>query len=438
MSKLTRSTQLTSLFIALFISHMVFASEDNSEQDKTVTASLDPATSKQQASSEKNAVEAHKLYLTPIPVIGYNPANGTIYGVGASASYYFGEPKNTKVSNMIVGLAKTTLGQTISLFKSTAFTANNGWALLGDWRYLDTSQPTYGLGTGPDSSKLITSGQEYTVDDDIFSGTYDENQMMEFKYFRFYETALKRIHGDWYVGLGYHLDFFEDIKDNLLDLTSNEKVLTSHYTYSMLNGFDATGYTLSGVSMNVMFDSRDNGINPSKGQYALATYRYNPEFLGSDQKSSTLWLEYRKFHNFTPGEAYPDVLAFWTFGNFVTSGSVPYMTLPATGYDQYARSGTGYIQGRFRGEDYVYLGLEYRKHLTSLWGVPIGGVAQINASTASASGPNNINVGKYIKPAFGIGLRFMLQKKTGTNLGIDFAKGTDGASALYVRLNENF
>ena len=441
MTKLTLSTSLPTLCLALCINHTVLASNEQSV-DLTVN-NAKPATTAAVNTEPKSAVasdgvEANKLYFTPVPVIGYNPANGTIYGVGASASYYFGEPKTTKVSNLLAGLAKTSLGQSIFLFKSTAFTANNDWALLGDWRYLDTSQPTYGLGTGPDSSRLVTSGQDIEFDDDILSGTYDETQMMAYKYFRFYETVLKRITGDWYVGLGYGLDKFSDIEDNLLDLASEEKVITSHYSYSELNGFDPTEYTLSGLSLNVMLDSRDNAINPSKGQYALATYKYNPEFLGSDKNSSTLWLEYRKFHNFTPGEKYPDILAFWTYGSFVTSGEVPYMTLPATGYDQYARSGTGYVQGRFRGQDYAYVGLEYRKHLTTLWGVPVGGVAQINASTASATGPNDISLGQYIKPGYGLGLRFMLQKKTGTNVGIDFGRGADGASALYVRLNENF
>ncbi len=429
--KSTLPIQFKTLLIAMCISQNVLANNDNNSEN----ASVEPAPNQPQAISEDDSLEAHKLYLTPVPVIGYNPANGTIYGVGASASYYFGDPQTTKASNMLTGLARTTLGQTITLFKSTVFTADNDWVLLGDWRYLDTSQPTYGLGTGPDSSQLINGG-DVTVDDDIFSGTYNETQMMEFKYVRFYESVLKRIQGNWYVGFGYHLDFYDDIKDNLLDLENNE--WTSHYAYSERYGFDHTGYTLSGASLNLMLDSRDNAINPRTGQYALITYRYNPEFLGSDQKSSTLWLEYRKFHNFTPEKKYPDVLAFWTFGNFVTSGNVPYMTLPATGYDQYARSGTGYVQGRFRGQDFVYAGLEYRKHLTILWGIPIGGVVQVNASSASATGVNDIHIGEYIKPAYGVGLRFMLQKKTGTNLGIDFAKGADGASALYVRLNENF
>lgn len=187
-----------------------------------------------------------------------------------------------------------------------------------------------------------------------------------------------------------------------------------------------------------MLDSRDDGINPSKGQYALATLRYNPDFLGSDKDSSSLWLEYRKFHNLTPGARHPDMLAFWSFGSFITSGDVPYMDLPATGYDQYARSGAGYVQGRYRGQGFAYIGAEYRKHFGSLWNIPVGGVLFANVSTASATGANDISLGEYIEPGYGLGLRIMLQKKTNTNLGIDYGMGSDGSSALYVRLNENF
>jgi len=132
------------------------------------------------------------------------------------------------------------------------------------------------------------------------------------------------------------------------------------------------------------------------------------------------------------------MLALWTFGNFVTSGKVPYLNLPATGYDQYARSGAGYVQGRFRGQDYLYVAMEYRRHLGSIKNVPIGGVVFANASSASSTGVNNVSLGDYIEPGYGFGVRIMVQKKTRTNIGIDYGYGSYGSSALYVRLNENF
>ncbi len=54
------------------------------------------------------------------------------------------------------------------------------------------------------------------------------------------------------------------------------------------------------------------------------------------------------------------MIGFWTYGWFVTSGDVPYMDLPAVGWDQFGRSGRAYTQGRFRGEDMWYGEAEYR------------------------------------------------------------------------------
>jgi len=384
--------------------------------------------------------KAYELYLTPVPVIGVNPAFGFIYGVGASASMYLGDPKSTRISNMLAGIAKTTNDQLIMTFKSTAYLSDDSWILIGDWRYLDSSQPTYGLGTGPQSSKLATDGSSY---EDKITGTMSPAQMMEFQYIRIYETALKRIKDDFYLGLGYHLDSYSNIKDNPLDLNSNPKVITSHYGYSKKHGFDPTQSMLSGISLNAMFDSRDSVINPYIGRYAFASYRYNSELIGSDQDSSTLWLEYRDYFNLTPKKEYPNVLAFWAYGNFLTSGNVPYMDLGATSYDQYAKSGRGYVQGRFRGEQSLYLEGEYRQHL-GIWRVPftkfdmpIGGVLFANAQTMSSEG-NDITLGQYIEPGAGLGLRFMLQKKTRTNLTLDYGFGNYQSSGLYLRLNETF
>ncbi len=75
------------------------------------------------------------------------------------------------------------------------------------------------------------------------------------------------------------------------------------------------------------------------------------------------------------------VLAFWTWGQFVTSGNVPYLALPSIGWDTYGRSGRGYVQGRFRGTNMVYGESEFRMPI-SRNGL-FGAVAFINATTAS-------------------------------------------------------
>ena len=379
--------------------------------------------------------EAYKLYLTPVPVIGVNPAFGFIYGVGASASMYIGNPKTTRLSNLLAGLAKTTQGQLITTLKSTAYVNDDSFILNGDWRYLDSSQPTYGLGTGPDSSKLVTSGQDIEYDDDLYSGTFDKAQMMGFTYIRFYQTVLKRIKDSTYFGFGYHLDHYSDIDDQLLDLNASPQVIPSHYAYSINNGFDPEKSVLSGVSASFAFDSRDNVINPYSGRYMNASYRYNPEVLGSDKNSSTLWLEYRDYYVVTPD--HNNIIAVWLYGNFLTSGELPYMDLAATSYDQYAKSGRGYVQGRFRGEHMAYSEIEYRHHLADMWHIPVGMVVYANAQTLSSKG-NDIDLFEYVEFGGGAGLRFMLNKQTRTNLTLDYAIGEYASAGLYIRLNETF
>ena len=95
---LTLSTTLSALCLAMSISQPVLASNEqavdvavnntNTKQVITATAATEsasaepkitePASSKQAAKVDNNGVEANKLYFTPVPVIGYNPANGTI------------------------------------------------------------------------------------------------------------------------------------------------------------------------------------------------------------------------------------------------------------------------------------------------------------------------------------------------------------------------
>lgn len=383
---------------------------------------------------ERAAPRAGKIYFVPVPVFGVNPALGTIFGAGMSLSYYFGDPKTTQLSNMIAGLTYTTLGQLINTYKSFVYLKDNSWVLIGDWRYLNTSQPTYGLGTGPASAKLVTSGQDIEYNDNVFTGPMSESQMLEYKYFRFYQTVMKKVVDSFYVGAGYHLDYYSDIKDNLLDLEAG--IVTAHYAYSFLHGFDPSHDVLSGFSLDTLVDSRDSSVNPSLGTYFLASFRMNAEFLGSDQGSSSLWLEYRKYLDLSAGQA-RDIVAFWAYGNFTTSGSLPYLDLPATSYDQFAKAGRGYVQGRFRGRHLLYAETEYRRHLFDAWTVPIGAVAFFNLQSASAL-ENQIHLLDYVEPGGGLGLRFMLQKATLANLAIDYGFGNYKSQGLFIRVNETF
>lgn len=375
------------------------------------------------------------IFLLAMPIVSYNPSNGFMFGAGMASSIFLGNPPVTRISSAQASIMYTTKRQLLVNFKSTLIALNNRWIFNGDWRYMDTSQPTYGGGTGPSSSKLASNGFE--IGDNVYSAPIDDAQMMSFKQIRFYETVSREVRRNFYLGLGYHLDIFMDVEDQLLDTLAEPPVITSYYAYNEAYGFKQHKNTLSGFSLNATYDSRDNQNCAYKGQYANISFFINPEFLGSDKNSSLLFTEYRNYFDLTKNHR--NMLCFWGIGKFLTSGAAPYMTLPALGEDQYNKSGRGYTVGRFRGQNLIYGEVEFRKHLWSTTKNPdfLGLVVFFNAVTASNQDAE-IKLFDYVNTAGGVGIRIMAAKNARTKLNIDYAWGNYGSSGFYLRMNETF
>jgi len=375
-------------------------------------------------------------YFTPIPVLSSNPSFGIVYGLAASTSKYMGDPTTTKLSSMSSSVAFTTLNQTLIVNKATIYLKDNSYKIDTDWRYLQSNQATYGLGSGPFSRKLASSGFQLN-DEGAFSSPIDEKNLLGFNWFRLYQTVSKQINDGFYLGLGYHLDILNNYDDGLLDIDTTTPAITSFYAYNAKYGFAQDKSTLSGISLNTMYDTRDNLNTPYAGRYAQLTFRVNPDFLGSDKSSTSLWAEYRDYFDLT--KDHKNMLAFWFYGSLQTSGALPYMNLPAINYDQYSTSGRGYTQGRIRGQQLLYSEIEYRK---KIWG-PVKNPDMIglnffaNVSTATNKDAD-IGLFDYLDPGYGAGLRIMLSPKSRTSLSIDYAKGKYGSSGIYLALNEFF
>ncbi len=402
-----------------------------SAQDKiTLRSNHDLRKAKKNAPPKKG-----DIMLLAVPTIGYNPSYGFMAGAGSTISFFTGNPQTTSISSGLVSVSLTTKDQLIFSAKSLVYTENNNWILSGDWRYLDSSQPTYGLGTGPASSKLASNGFEY--EDNLFSAPIHGAQVMNFSQIRFFETVSIRVKEHLFIGLGYHLDVFKKIDDHLVDFDAVPPVVTSNYAYNMKYGISQNKNTLSGFSLNATFDSRDNQNSAYSGRYMNISFRVNPQFLGSSKNSTMFWIEYRNYLDLTHNHR--NMLCFWGIGNFVTSGVVPYLDLPAISEDQYAKTGRGYAQGRFRGQNLVYGEAEYRRHLMSVKNDPdfLGFVLFANAFTASNKDAGT-NLFRYINMGTGAGLRIMISKKARTNLVLDYGIGNYGSSGFYLKLNETF
>lgn len=368
----------------------------------------------------------NQFRLVPLPAIGSNPANGWLFGVAPSATWRMGDPETTKLSNLVGNILYTTKKQWIFSSRSNVFLNENKWILVGDWRYFITSQPTFGLGSATPNEPEENPNQQR-----VFWG----EQQMDYSWVRFYETVLRRI-GDskFYLGMGYHFDSYAKI-ENFIDTEQAPEIRFSHDYYNQQLGFDTEKYTISGVTFNAIMENRDIAVSPYEKNFTLLSYKVNPTFLGSDQSSSTLLLDYRHYFNLSEKRK-RHLLAVWGFGNFLVSGNMPYMGLASIGYDMFGRSGRGYAQGRFRGESMVYTEAEYRFPLQKNKET-FGGTVFVNTSSFNSTTTNQKLFDQF-NPGYGLGLRVMINKENRTTITADYGFGQKGNSGFYLNINETF
>ncbi len=360
------------------------------------------------------------------PVFGSTPSNGFIIGATFQSAFKL---TGSNLSAFQANIQFTSKKQLLIFLRNTIYAKENKLLLSGDWRYFAYSEPTYGLGTAAPEGGTLQSyfhwmGQGESTD--------SLAQPMKFNYFKFHQLASVRMAPGLYLGGGIHFDMFSSIKDERLDTPLT--YITSHYAYSKLHDFDPEKYKEIGLSVNLVYDTRDNQINAYKGMYANLNYRVNPEFLGSDAGSSVLYTEFRYFKGLSK-KSERLVLAFWYVGQFTTSGTQPYLALPALGYDQRSKTGRGYAIGRYRGQSLLYAETELRFPISKCTNT-LGGVVFANV-TSTNNRDSGIKMLQYVQPGVGLGLRILFNKTTRMNMQVDYGKG-NGSGGIYFGASEVF
>jgi hypothetical protein len=359
-----------------------------------------------------------------------------VLGITTLAGIYLGDPDTTTISSLALVAFVTTKQQVVIQSRNVAMLEANAWQLQGDYRLLLTNQSTYGLGSTTDAgdTSITVGGWGPTA-------TLAGEQPMDFNLVRFHQGMLRRVAGPLYLGASFRFDRYYDIVDSRLDLAAAPPVVTSHQAYSLQHGFSTAAYTLSGVGLEAVLDSRDSTINAYRGWYVHGAFRAYPTELGSSRDSTLAFGEARTYLSLSD-DVPRNVLAFWLMAQGVTSGQQPYLALPAITWDFGIRSGRGYIQGRFRGDAEVYAEAEWRFRITG--NGLLGGVVFANASTFSRPA---VDVAGYaearerlftaVRPAGGFGLRFMMNREARNNVTLDFAFGQD-SMGIYFGAGEAF
>ncbi|HTI90571.1 MAG TPA: hypothetical protein VL727_08280 [Puia sp.] len=343
-----------------------------------------------------------KLHISALPVAGYTLQTGFAGVLSSNFAFYTSEHSQANLSTILTSITYSQYKQIIFPIQADIWTKGNKYNIITDWRYLKYPSLTYGLGGNTSS---------------------DSGYNIDYGYLRLHQAILKTIARDLYLGLGYDLDYFWNIKE--IDPPTGKTTDFERYGLSPKE-------VASGISLHFLFDSRRNPINPEKGNYASITYRPNFTVLGSDQNWQSLLIDLRKYINF-PSSTH-NVLAIWSYDWFtVGGGKPPYLLLPSTGWDAYSNTARGYIQGRFRSKNMLYLESEYRFGLTT--NGLLGGVVFANAQSFSEPATGRY---EYIAPGYGAGLRISLNKFSRTNLCIDYGWGAHGSGGFFVNLGEVF
>ncbi|MBS1662012.1 MAG: hypothetical protein JST68_13275 [Bacteroidetes bacterium] len=344
-----------------------------------------------------------RVYYTVLPLSTSVPGGGNALITSTTAGFYLGDRKETYLSTGTFSPSFNFRGQFNFPLRGNIWSATNKWNYQVDTRFSIYPQFTWGLGGHQNE---------------------DDKILVRYNYYRLYGAVLKRITPYFLAGVGYDMDYNIHIRPDNDSVDIGQFVKYKYGTVNHSNSFS------HGFSLNLLLDTRYNSFNPVPGMYFNAVYRINPRFLGSNTTWHSLYLDWRKYIPFS--NRGQNMLGLWSYYWTTLGSNAPYFQLPAIGTEPYQRSGRGFNPMRYVGKSLFYLETEYRRDITrdGLFGFVVFG----NINTVSEPRTHEY---AYIHPAGGAGLRLKFNKKSGSNIGIDYGV-SKGYNAIYFNLGETF
>jgi len=327
------------------------------------------------------------------PVIFYTP--DTKWAFGLTGAYLF-HAKNTtssvktRASYFRLSGVFTQLKQTDFMAEWNIFTNNEDYFLKGEVRSKQFPDFFYGIGNKtPKENKEIFDYQ--TISAKIL--------------------ALKQIKSGLFLGLDLHVN-----KQSKFKLKQNGILEKQNITGSR-------EVTSTAVGINTILDTRDNILNPYKGQYAEFSIHLYQKLFGGNLNFKIINAEYRKYFQLKPKQ----ILALQTKLR-LANGMVPFIDMSTIGGEDILRS---YPKNRFRDHNVFAGQLEYRFPLFHRFGMTtFAGFGDV------FRGISQISLRK-TKYCIGSGLRFLLNAAERLNVRLDYSYGSEGFF-MYASFSEAF
>lgn len=328
------------------------------------------------------------------PTTSYAPETSLELGVSSLFLYNArGDYKNNRLSEINAFTFFTIRGQYGINIDNALYSHRDRWLFIGRARLQRFPLLYYGIGPNAQPNEPATV--------DAFS-------------IQIRQRALKGVAKNLFVGP--QLDYQTLSRVRFEQSESNP--------HTMPTG--ANGSANLGLGLGIIYDGRQNALNPRHGFFGeLAYLDYNPAW-GSAFRFQSTNFDLRYYQPINKSQ----VLAWQGFGQFM-SGTVPFNQLALLGSETIMR---GYYQGRFRDRAYVATQLEYR-FLPFPFSKRFGGVAFAAVGTVAPS-PTQLDMRKLL-PAGGVGLRYFLFPKKDIFLRFDVGFTREGPG-FYVFTGESF
>jgi len=340
---------------------------------------------------EEKAGEDEKNQLLVLPIVYYTPETKIAGGVGGI--YYLRSLKDRQkghTSTLFMDVIYTQKKQVLAELTPDLYLNKGKLHMVGYLAFKDYAEKFYGFGSRT---------------------TEEMEEQFSYRSFELKCSVRKRIGSLFYVGIQYDFGYTEITEAEPGGLLDSGSILGSE------KGIQ------SGLGINVVQDSRDNIFFPTGGALLQASAMVFGPALASDYDFRRVTLDFRQY--FTVFSHH--VLAFQQSLD-ATSGNVPFQLLPKLGGPSIMR---GYYQGRFRDKKAIFLQMEYRVpliwRLAAVGFVGYGGVADRLSS---------FKLDK-LKISGGLGIRFRVNRKSGTNVRLDFGFA-EGNLGVYAMINEAF
>ena len=340
--------------------------------------------------SQKERDSTKNISFTAFPILYYLPETGLGYGVlGVSTFRFKKEQKVSRPSSVQLAISFTSKKQFLLYAPYELYWKDEKWRIVGELGYYEYFYNFYGRGVNARSENMET---------------YEVN------FPRLRMSLLRELAPSFSLGLGYAFD-------NYTQLVIDEG--------GILEASDVIGKeggTVSNLGIVAIYDTRDNIFYPTEGWFLQANAFSSSSLLGSSFDYRKVELDARYFR----GIGKKNILAFNLFTGTSSSG-VPFLDYYYIG----SKRTRGFNDRRFQDRAELSAIMEFRFPVAGRFG---GAVFGSTGTVAADFG--NLFSSSY-KNSGGLGIRYVLNKKEGVRIRVDYGFSSDGGN-LYFTINEAF